>query len=676
MARQRFNVRQLTITGSKSAMAAAATTLDDNAVFMMQVSSSSSGPDVQLIKAQHMQNYFSDIDVDAVDSGEYSLVFIDPTGADSVTSGFDFKRDEDGNGAISWSPSSTAGNGRLKIVGDIRLDHDGAYIDWGDDQALRLAHVSGTTHKLILSGSSGAEFIQFGASGVEVGSSADGRLDLDAGTLIQMQGGAFDLDGTSYNVSGSEGMTMIMGGAYSLTGAGAFDIDVGGALTLDGSSITIGGDSDVAVDIDAAALNIDASGEMAIVGTAGVLLHSSEAAADAVIIKASNDAGGIDLIASGSNVALSIDKDSADFGSTIQVNVDNVTDASSKSTGALVVDGGVGVAKNLYVGGNLIVQGATTTVETTNMVVEDPLVQLGSASAGNVAADGDRGFILSLSGSANAAMFWDHGSSQFALARTSNTSADTEITVSDYSALRIGALTADDAATVGSTLQVSGRSDFDDHVDMAATLHVTGAITGDSTFQLDGAATLSSTLSVASTASFNSTVNIGDASSDLLTVNAGDVDFVNTPAILQTALSASGGDLLYVRDESAQQMKELSFAELGKYLSRGTSATATDSQGIKVGSDGSLELQYQEDFFVSGASNAGKTFALSGISAIATEVLDNSLAVYLNGQLQLASGSIAGYGDGLGDYSISSGNVVMRDAVDSDDVVIIRYLKK
>ena len=122
----------------------------------------------------------------------------------------------------------------------------------------------------------------------------------------------------------------------------------------------------------------------------------------------------------------------------------------------------------------------------------------------------------------------------------------------------------------------------------------------------------------------------------------------------------------------------MSFTELGKYLSRGTSATGSDSQGIKVGTDGSLELQQQEDFFVSSSNpsgSGGTKFTLSAVStSIATEVLDNSLAVYLNGQLQLPSGSLTAYGEG--DYSISGSSCVMRDAIDDNDVVIIRYLMK
>ena len=53
-------------------------------------------------------------------------------------------------------------------------------------------------------------------------------------------------------------------GLISVTADGTIDIDAAGALTLDGGSITIGGDSDVAVDFDASTFDVDASGALAI----------------------------------------------------------------------------------------------------------------------------------------------------------------------------------------------------------------------------------------------------------------------------------------------------------------------------------------------------------------------------------------------------------------------------
>lgn len=64
------------------------------------------------------------------------------------------------------------------------------------------------------------------------------------------------------------------------------------------------------------------------------------------------------------------------------VTINSTTESSSTGTGALIVKGGAGVAKNLYVGGNtvitgnLTVNGTTTTVESTNLAIEDNLITL------------------------------------------------------------------------------------------------------------------------------------------------------------------------------------------------------------------------------------------------------------------------------------------------------------
>jgi len=87
---------------------------------------------------------------------------------------------------------------------------------------------------------------------------------------------------------------------------------------------------------------------------AGVFVHASAdgklalsadaASADAVVLNASHASGGIDLNITGSNV-LSLGDSKA--------HIKVTTEAESLSTGALVVDGGVGIAKDLYVGDDL-----------------------------------------------------------------------------------------------------------------------------------------------------------------------------------------------------------------------------------------------------------------------------------------------------------------------------------
>jgi hypothetical protein len=61
------------------------------------------------------------------------------------------------------------------------------------------------------------------------------------------------------------------------------------------------------------------------------------------------------------------------------ITISNTTEATSATTGALVVSGGVGVAKDLWVDGNLHVAGTTTTENTKTVATHDNLIYLNAA---------------------------------------------------------------------------------------------------------------------------------------------------------------------------------------------------------------------------------------------------------------------------------------------------------
>jgi hypothetical protein len=160
--------------------------------------------------------------------------------------------------------------------------------------------------------------------------------------------------------------------------AGGIDIGAGTVLALDGAGgIDIGKAADVAIDIDSAALDIDASGAIAIDTSAGGVSIDAAAASNfttaggAITIDGN---AGISLKEAGTDViAIDTARDilfsrtggsSADpdvefdgyvrFDGTTEVT--DTTDSTSVSTGALIVDGGVGIAKDLVVGGMVTAQ--------------------------------------------------------------------------------------------------------------------------------------------------------------------------------------------------------------------------------------------------------------------------------------------------------------------------------
>jgi len=207
-------------------------------------------------------------------------------------------------------------------------------------------------------------------------------------------------DGKRWNDFYLSGSVSASGGPHSIISATTIDLDAEGALTLDGGSIAIGSDTDVAVDIDSTTLDIDASGAITIDGTStfsidvdgttnintsvGNIGIDSEAGSISIdghtgVEVTSTNSGavtidgkaGVTIQEDGTDViAIDTNRDvlfSQTGGSTSDPDVefdgytrfDGVaevtlaTQSTSTSTGALIIDGGAGIVKNLNVGGNI-----------------------------------------------------------------------------------------------------------------------------------------------------------------------------------------------------------------------------------------------------------------------------------------------------------------------------------
>ena len=120
----------------------------------------------------------------------------------------------------------------------------------------------------------------------------------------------------------------------------------------------------------------------------------------------------------------------------------NINDGGSDTT-ALTIDG---ATADVIVNGNLQVKGSTTSVETTNMTVEDPLLELNRSSSGG---DVDAGIYIQRGSAGNAAVFyWNEGNDKFQA--VTSTSAATATAVTDTAKATIVANYEGDTLTVGS----------------------------------------------------------------------------------------------------------------------------------------------------------------------------------------------------------------------------------
>ncbi len=129
---------------------------------------------------------------------------------------------------------------------------------------------------------------------------------------------------------------------------------------------------------------------------------------------------------------------------TLQSNVSsNDTDISNLQTqaGSLATDGnsasfsGNISAANATFSGNLTVNGTTTTIDTTNIEVQDSIMNISKGASSGANASNDGGFIVERGSSENnVAFIWDEGSDKFTCLNTSATASATDISSTDTSA--------------------------------------------------------------------------------------------------------------------------------------------------------------------------------------------------------------------------------------------------
>jgi len=104
---------------------------------------------------------------------------------------------------------------------------------------------------------------------------------------------------------------------------------------------------------------------------------------------------------------------------------------------------------NLVLSGNLTVNGATTTVSSTNTAIEDALIELGTGTSGT--PSNDAGFVIERGSSDNVFIGWDESADAITFGTGSFTGASTGNLSITPSAVNTGALTITNASNSGGT---------------------------------------------------------------------------------------------------------------------------------------------------------------------------------------------------------------------------------
>jgi len=110
---------------------------------------------------------------------------------------------------------------------------------------------------------------------------------------------------------------------------------------------------------------------------------------------------------------------------------------------------------DLTITGNLTVQGNTTTIDTIDLTVEDPIILLAAGQTGSPTVD--IGFIGKRGTSDNIAFVWDESASQFVTAFTTSATTNTNITINSYASLQSLNITASGNLAVTGTTSLTGN---------------------------------------------------------------------------------------------------------------------------------------------------------------------------------------------------------------------------
>ena len=318
------------------------------------------------------------------------------------------------------------------------------------------------------------EKLQFRDTAIYINSSTDGQLDLVADTEIQIAATTIDING-NVDISGTltigsagisetelevlDGLTVsttevnILDGDTSATSTTVADADrvvlndngtmVQVAVTdlaayfddeitampnlVTVSTLDSGAISSGFGNIDIGSSNLTATGTISLGATSfndNAITNVGDIALDSI------SADGTDI-----NVAVS---DNSATAFTIKQGSDNylVIDTANSSESVAIGTGISGTAisighgtsettinDNLTVTGDLTVNGATTTVDTTNTTIKDTLLELNSGASSN---SNDSGIIIQRGSTGNDALFiWDESEDKFALGTTTDNASST-----------------------------------------------------------------------------------------------------------------------------------------------------------------------------------------------------------------------------------------------------------
>ena len=309
------------------------------------------------------------------------------TGALTVTGGVGFATDLNVGGAV-----------------DIDLDLN---VDGGDITTNQTTFNLLNTNATTVNALGAATNILIGASS-GIATIRNATVDLDGD--LNVDGGDITTNQTTFNLLNTNATTVNFVGAATTIVIGDpsanFNVDatgntdLGGDLNIDGDDLTTSQTTFNLLNATATSVNAFGDGTNIVIGAASGITTIRNASVD-LDGDLNVDGGNITTNLTGTFNLLNTNATRVDaFGAATDINIGAATgkltiastdQASSVDTGALEVDGGVGIAKNLHVGGDFVLTGnqSVTGVTTFNndVTITTDLTVQGSTTLGNDASD-------------------------------------------------------------------------------------------------------------------------------------------------------------------------------------------------------------------------------------------------------------------------------------------------
>jgi len=386
------------------------------------------------------------------------------------------------SGELSSSAGLNIAAGGLSVVGAVALPNSSIQTAEIEDAAITNEKVlSGSIHasKIMLSAvdsggdgsfsySSGTgAFTYTGPSATEarahfsaVDAGGDGSFSYAAGVFTYTGPSAAEVrahlsatDGVQYD-SGVISLTSSVAGSGLAYTAGVLSVDRGGAINIINDKVILS--SSVAGNGLSATATSGAVGSLQVIYGIGSNTATQGNVSWSIAAGAGMTGDSSGVLGSGIASTLTVVSDNAG----IVVGANGIALTLSGSQALEIIPGGLALkstiagdrtfSDSVTISGDLFVAGTQVAVDSTSVMLKDPVILLGSASAGAV-VDGDRGIMMSISASNDPVMFWDNSEAHFAFARTDSVHTATTINAVTYADLKVNALIS--AAGISESIQ-------------------------------------------------------------------------------------------------------------------------------------------------------------------------------------------------------------------------------